>query len=169
MPALCQRRERAFLKPAPDAIARVRDETVTPVAQRTGNPPERGGDSGPGAWQLCEQRERRIRSDKNLLRRTASVAHDDDRAGTERGRKTVMAREEFGYLQRLGGCETQAVATIATQKPPHRAVATSAAAIEDDQQTPAELRKAFHCEGDARAEYRIQLGGCARALSSGSV
>ena len=58
-----------------------------------------------------------------------------------------MSRQQCGDLWRFRGHKTQAVTTVANQKPPHRAVAQSAMAIENHQEPAAEFANSLTLNG----------------------
>ena len=134
------------VQPAPDAIAPARDEPIRQIEDWLWNPSERYRDCRPGARQFAQHRQYRPRSNQNALACPTGILHHDNGLGGRRsaGGRHPVPSQQRGNFRRIGRHKPHSVVPVVGQEPPHRAVAQSATAVEDDKQPPTEFKLIRH-------------------------
>ena len=124
---------------ARDSIAKPCYETVSEVADRTGNQFQGNRDIEPWTGQLGEHGEDAVCPRQQTLPRASGVLDDNHGVGNEGA--DVSAGEEIGDNRRVGRGESEAVVAVAAEKPADGAIAEAALAVIDDEQAALQLRE----------------------------
>jgi hypothetical protein len=124
---------------SPDAVAKARYEAVDEVTEGAGDESGEGGEGWPGRRKDAEAGEGGVGTGKG---RFGLGTEDQEGVGAFAG--DFVTGEQGCERWMAGGGKAEAVVGVAVEQPADGAVAKAALAVEDDEETVAELGRIFH-------------------------